>query len=112
MKRVSNASHLPPSIGQNVTVLIPKVDRGKGNFRSIIAVITRISRSEDEIYKLGTKDGVLMKLYSRSEFDACKHLFFDLVNLPENKEISLRSAAALSSVGIGQGFVRCHCTKH
>ena len=42
----------------------------KGNLRNIVAVVIR--GNEDEIYKLGTKDGDLMKLYSRSEFDSCK----------------------------------------
>ena len=35
-----------------------------------------------------------------------------LKDLPYDKEISLRSAATSSSVGTGQGFFRCHCTKH
>ena len=39
MKTVSDASHPPPSIGQNVTVPIPEVDGGKGNLRNIIAVV-------------------------------------------------------------------------
>ncbi|XP_063889921.1 KRAB-A domain-containing protein 2-like isoform X3 [Scylla paramamosain] len=36
----------------------------------------------------------------------------DVKDIPTDKEISLRSAATSSSVGTGQGFFRCHCTKH
>lgn len=110
MKTVSDASHPPASVGQNVTVPIPDVDKGKGDLRNIIAVV--LNRSEDELYKLGTRDGILKKLYSRSEFDVCKQLFLDVKDIPTDKEISLRSAATSSSVGTGQGFFRCHCTKH
>ena len=39
MKTVSDASHPPASVGQNVTVPIPDVDKGKGDLRNIIAVV-------------------------------------------------------------------------
>ena len=80
MKTVSDASHPPASVGQNVTVPIPDVDKGKGDLRNIIAVV--LNRSEDELYKLGTRDGILKKLYSRSEFDVCKQLFLDVKDIP------------------------------
>ena len=89
MKTTSDVSHPPACIGQNVTVPIPDIDKGKGDLRNIIAVV--LNRSEDEMYKLGTKDGVLKKLYSRSEFDVCKQSFLVMNDVPKDKEISLSS---------------------
>ena len=49
MKTVSDASHPPASIGQNVTVPIPDADKGKGDLRNIIAVV--LSKKEDGMHK-------------------------------------------------------------
>lgn len=66
MKVSSDKSHLPANVGDNVTIPIPDVDKGRGDLRNIIGVI--LQRNDEGLYKVGTKHGVLQKLYSRYSF--------------------------------------------
>ncbi|GBM70391.1 hypothetical protein AVEN_226387-1 [Araneus ventricosus] len=63
MKNISAATHPEVDIGGNVVIPIPNVDRGKANLRNLISVV--LEKNKDGLYKVGTKDGVLNKLYSR-----------------------------------------------
>ncbi|KAF2897907.1 hypothetical protein ILUMI_08268 [Ignelater luminosus] len=63
MKATSDKSHPPANIGDNVTIPIPDVDKGKGDLRNIIGVI--LQTNDEGFYKVGTKHGVLEKLYCR-----------------------------------------------
>jgi hypothetical protein len=51
-------------ISQNVTVTILASDNAKGSFQNVVTVV--LSRSEDGMYELGTKENALINLYSRS----------------------------------------------
>ena len=95
----------PADIGDNVTVRIPEFDRGRGDHSNILAVVL----SEHEgMYKLGTRHGKLEGSYSRNQFGLCEEKFLTSDEVPD-KQISLRSAANLESVGTGQGFFKCNC---
>lgn len=63
------------------------------------------------MHKLGTREGALMNLYSRSHFDTWKQNFITINDVEEEKEISLRHCAALSSVDSGEGYNKGHCLK-
>lgn len=63
MKAASDKSHPPAKVGDNVTVPIPDVDRGRGDLRNVIGVVLEIN--DDGLYKIGTKHGILQKLYCR-----------------------------------------------
>jgi len=93
----------------NVTVPIPDVNQAKGSLRNVIAVV--LNKNEDNLYQLGTKEGVLNKMYARSEFDICKQAFVQINQVCRISEISLRTAATFIAGGSTQGFVRCHCRK-
>ena len=108
MKTTSDLTHPPAQIGDNVTLPIPEVDKAKGSLRNIMAVVLNVNN--DNLYQLGTKEGILQCLYSRSQFDICKEKFILLDEVATDKKISLRNAAAISS-GNSQGFTRCHCIK-
>lgn len=72
MKATSDRSHPPANIGDNVTIPIPDVDKGKGDLRNIIGVI--IQTNDEGFYKIGTKHGVLQKLYCRFCFFLLNYL--------------------------------------
>ncbi|KAH0810939.1 hypothetical protein GEV33_011852 [Tenebrio molitor] len=100
---------LPPAeIGQNVVVKVPDVDRGRLAPRSVVAVV--LSVNESSLYKLGTKEGVLERLYSRNEFTFADSNFINSSDVPSSS-LNLRKASALSS-GSKQGFVMCHCKRY
>ncbi|GBP68827.1 Ionotropic receptor 25a [Eumeta japonica] len=64
MKATSDKSHPPANIGDNMTTIpIPDVDKGKGDLRNIIGVI--LQKNDEGFYKVGTKHGILQKLYYR-----------------------------------------------
>ncbi|KAK4875911.1 hypothetical protein RN001_012333 [Aquatica leii] len=100
---------LPPiKVSQNVVVKVPDVDRGRLAPRNVLAVV--LSVNESGLYKLGTKEGVLERIYSRNEFTFADSNFIaesDILSL----SLTLRKALALSS-GSKQGFVICHCKRY
>ncbi|XP_045471753.1 uncharacterized protein LOC123678661 [Harmonia axyridis] len=84
----------PAEIGQNVVVKVPDVDRGRLAPRSVLAVVLNVN--ESSLYKLGTKDGALERLYSRNEFIFADSNFINSSDVP-SCSINLRKASALSS---------------
>lgn len=63
MKTASDQSHPPLKVGDNVTIPIPDVDKGKADLRNIIGVILEVTC--EQLYRIGTKSGILDKLYCR-----------------------------------------------
>ncbi|XP_022194657.2 KRAB-A domain-containing protein 2-like [Nilaparvata lugens] len=106
MKTLSDQKFPPAANGSTVCVPIPEVDKGKGDLRNVLAVVMEVT--EDGFYKLGTKNGILKQLYSRSQFTVCKNNFIRAEDVPELKT-GLCSAANAQSCGSGQGFVKCTC---
>ncbi len=105
MKERSNKRFKVASSGDNVVVRIPDVDRGRGDHRTVMAVVLS---SDERGYRLGTSHGVLKQLFVRSMFEVCSsNGFLDSENVPKDREISLREAATNASVGSGQGMLRC-----
>jgi len=70
MKATSSKKFQKPTLGQNVRIKIPDIDRAKMDTNSIIAVITDIK--DEEFYELATKLGKLKALYTRNQFTLCK----------------------------------------
>lgn len=106
MLQRSNKKFAPVSVGQNVLVRIPDVDRGRAAPRNVMAVVMEW-KEDSNLYKLGTPSGVFEKLYARNEFQVADHRFIDMENVPE-KKLTLRTVAAKDSQS-KQGFVRCGC---
>ena len=66
MKATSSRKFQKPTLGQNVRIKIPDIDRAKMDPRSITAVITDIK--DEKFYELASKLGTLKALYTRNQF--------------------------------------------
>lgn len=109
MLALSNSKFPPSEIGTSVVVRVPDVDRGRLAPRNVLAVVTQVESSG--LYKLGTKNGTLERLYARNEFTIADSNFVEQSEVSAEKTISLRSASTLSS-GSKQGFVYCKCKRY
>lgn len=96
----------PVSVGDNVLVNIPDVDRGRLAPRNVMAVV--INKNDDS-YTLGTKHGVLDKQFSRNQFQVAPNKFINNIDVPD-EQLNVRKEAMMSS-GSKQGFIRCGCKK-
>ncbi|XP_047478501.1 uncharacterized protein LOC125031659 [Penaeus chinensis] len=94
--------------GDNVTVPIPMMGRGRGDPRNILGVIT--SRSENDLYAITVKNGILKAKYSRNQFDICPQRLLTLFDVNPKDLVSHRQALKKSTTG-GQGFVICDCAE-
>lgn len=92
-------------VGKNVFIRIPDVHCKVDN-RNIVAVI--MSVTNEELYQLGTKYGILNRLYARNQFTTCKEFFFTITEVP-NHEITLRECARLNSNLNAQESQSCNC---
>jgi hypothetical protein len=101
-------SRLPAvDIGTNVVVRVPDVDRGRLAPRNVLEVVVGINSSG--LYLLGTKEGLLERLYTRNEFTTADN-FIDVYYVPSNS-LSLRSASMTTS-GSKQRFASCNCKRY
>ncbi|KAK4877438.1 hypothetical protein RN001_009944 [Aquatica leii] len=80
MLALSQQKLLPIKVGQNVVVKVPDVDRGRLAPRNVLAVV--LSVNESGLYKLGTKEGVLERIYSRNEFTLADSNFIAESDIP------------------------------
>ena len=94
--------------GSCVTLPVPDVDRGRGDFRNVMGVIMGVK--SNGLYQIGTHHGTLEQLYSRNQFSPwpTEQIFITIDQVPGNN-ITLREVARLDSNGTGQGFIRCSC---
>jgi hypothetical protein len=63
MKIMSHATNPLVDVGGNVILPIPDVDTAKADLRNLVGVV--LERNEDSLYRIGTKEGVVNKLYCR-----------------------------------------------
>jgi hypothetical protein len=108
MIKRSRLENVPGNVGDNVTIPIPLVDRGRGDSRNIVGLI--VSRDENDLYKIAVKGGVLNGKYSRNQFDLCNYALLTINDVSQDNEISLREAVQCESNCGGQGFLRCNCS--
>jgi hypothetical protein len=102
-------SRLPAvDIGTNVVVRVPDVDRGSLTPRNVLTVVVDVNSSG--LYLLGTKEGLLERLYARNQFTTADNNFIDVHDVPSNS-LSLRSASMTRS-GSKQGFASCNCKRY
>ena len=102
--RVENSAANP---GDNVTLPIPLVDRGRGDPRNIIGVV--LDRDENDMYRIAVRHGVLKGKYSRNQFNLCSQVLFPQSDMNTSSEIPLRNAVQMQSNCGGQGFLKCNC---
>ena len=63
MKITSDKLHAPAKIGDNVAIPILEADKAKGDLKNIIGVV--LQARDDGFYKIGTKYGILQRVYCR-----------------------------------------------
>ena len=90
-------SRLPAvDTGTNVVVRVPDLDRGRlaPPPSNVLAVVVDVNSSG--LYLLGTKEGLLERLYARNEFTAADNSFIKAHDVPSSS-LSLRSASMTTS---------------
>jgi hypothetical protein len=108
MVSLSNSRLPAVDIGTNVVVRAPDLDRGHLAPRTVLAVVIDVNSSG--LYLLGTKEGLLQRLYARNEFATADYNFIEARDVPSSS-LSLWSASMITS-GSKQGFVSCHCKRY
>ena len=78
------------SIGDNVTIPIPAVDRGRTDPRNLIGVIT--DKDDKGFYQIAVKNGVLDEKFSRNQFDVCAYSMYCVTDMNSERKIPLRKA--------------------
>lgn len=96
----------PLSIGDEVTITVPTVDRGPLDFSSIRGIV--IDKKND-LYQIGTKAGLIKEYLPRTDLIKCNSKEIELEKVPKGSLISLREAASHQSMTGGQGFRKCAC---
>ena len=89
-------------------VRVPDLDRGRLTPRNVLAVVVDVNSSG--LYLLGTKEGLLERLYARNEFTTADNNFIEAPDVPSSS-LSLRSPSMITS-GSKQGFVSCQCKRY
>jgi hypothetical protein len=105
MVSLSNSRIPAVDIGTNVVVRVPDVDRGSLTPRNVLAIVVDVNP-----YLLGTKEGLLERLYARKQFTTADNNFIDVHDVPSNS-LSLRSASMTTS-GSKQWFASCNCKRY
>ena len=103
----SRIEHKAGNPGENVTIPIPMVDRGRGDPRNLMGII--IDRDENDLYRIAVRGGVLKGKYSRNQFDLCVQKLLSEKDVNSTEEVALRTAVQFESNCGGQGFVKCNC---
>ena len=109
-KMVSLSNSRLPAVdtGTNVVVRVPDLNRGRLVPRNVLAVVDYVNSSG--LYLLGTKEGLLERLYARNEFTTADNNFIEAHDVLSSS-LSLRLASMITS-GSEQGFVSCHCKRY
>ncbi|XP_074039518.1 uncharacterized protein [Leptinotarsa decemlineata] len=79
MLKTSNVRFPPGNVVDTVKLRVPDVDRARNDCRNVLAVIMCVQK---ELYRLGTKEGRLPQMYSRTQFLLCKESFISLEMVP------------------------------
>ena len=107
-KMVSLSNSRLPAVDSGTNVIrVPDLDRGHLAPRNVLAVVVDVSSSGP--YLLGTKEGLLERLYARNAFTAADNNF-EAHDVPSSS-LSFRAASMITS-GSTQGFVSCHCKRY
>lgn len=73
-------------VGNNVTIPIPLVDRGRGDPRNIMGRIFNID-GNDNYYTIAVKSGILCGKYTRNQFYLCTYELYSKDNVIDNREL-------------------------
>ena len=83
-------------VGDIVKVRVPGVDRVRCDSRNILGVIMEADLSED-LYRIGTKNGILNSWYARNQFSTCTESTVNIADV-SSVNISLSECAEKASL--------------
>ena len=106
MTRLAREKFPHGKIGDTVKVRVSDVDRGRCDSRNIFGVIVEVDLTKD-LYKIGTKDGILNSLYTRNQFTLCTEGTNNISDV-SSIDILLKVCAGKASPFDGQGYKRCN----
>ena len=110
MIKRSRIINVPANPGDNVTVPVPLVDRGRGDPRNLLGIV--LDRDENDTYRIAVRSGNLKGRYSRNQFDLCAQKLINENDVNTDVEIGVRNAVQNQSLCGGQGFLKCNCSKN
>ena len=90
MVKRSRIEHVAGNPGDNVTVPIPLVDRGRADPRNIMGII--IDRDSNDLYRIAVRGGILKGKYARNQFDLCAQKLLNYDDVSQGIEVGLRTA--------------------
>ena len=64
----------------------------------------------NNMYKIGTKAGILKGKYSRNQFTIAQENLLRDTDINHDENVTLREAVISESLGLGQGIFRCNCS--
>lgn len=86
---------------------ISEFDRGKGDPANLIGVVME---EKDGKFKVGTKHGIIDTWLERNCLQSTRFNKIQISDVPNNVS-NIRSLVRMDSVGSGQGYQRCNCTR-
>ena len=96
MTRLAREKFPQGKVGDTVKVPVPDVDRGRCDSRNILGEIMEADVTKD-LYRIGTKDGILNSWYARNQFSTCTEGTVNIADVP-SVNISLRECAGKASL--------------
>ena len=84
MTKLWNKKFADVDVGISVRVPVPNIDRAKGDQKNVIGVV--VERTAHGLYRVGTKHGILEKLFTRVQIQPCGHNFVQLDEVPREKK--------------------------
>ena len=100
--------HRPIEEGETVRFRVADVDRGRVDHPYHLAVVTRAEGGG--FYRLGNKQGRFKQCFSRAEIEPVNSNFIHTSDVPNN-DTTVRASVRETSLGAGQGHVRCNCRR-
>src|SRR5688572_30351836 len=89
MTKRCRVTHAPGNPGDNVTLPIPLVERGRGDPRNLMGVI--LDRDENDMYRIALRTGILEGRYTRNQFELCAQKLLQETDVSRDREVALRS---------------------
>jgi len=85
------------NIADNVALLVPMVDRGRGpDPRNILGVV--IDKNENKLYTIATRHGILSNKYTQPT-SLCRQQLLKDSDINRDKRVSLREALKCTTYG-------------
>jgi hypothetical protein len=107
MMRKSVLRAPPSKVGDTVSLLVDKVDRGPTDPPSLVCVV--LQQHDDGSVTLGCRAGRLAGKFHRNCYKICPESILSAEEVPDNEIFSVRNAVAELSKFNGHGYTRCGC---